>query len=97
LKFDPSLLIDIHETRILYLLNLFLTITKNSIDNFKPNVLCQYLFILSKNLTKYYENVSIKDTVDLNLKYNRLLFLVAISEIIKKSLFLLGIDTLERM
>jgi len=63
-----------------------------------PSPLCDYLFDLAKAFSSWYESApSLKKEENVDVQATRLQFVEAISLVIKQGLFLLGIDTLERM
>lgn len=65
-------------------------------ETFKPNIIADYLFELSKKFNSFYNNCPILNQED-ELLYSRALIAKITGETIKDGLSLLGIKTLERM
>jgi len=78
------------------LLNFWHTVSSAQQSN-SPKVLCDYVFDLAKSFSVCYENVSIKYAETPQLQATRLAFVQAISLILRQTLLLLGIRTLDRM
>ena len=97
IKPDYSLLIHEHERKVLTILNLFLDYAQQSCDSYKPHIMCNYLYSLSKYFSRMYESVSVKKAETAQLKVTRLIFVDAIGTSLKQGLDLLGITTLEKM
>ncbi|MGL4393187.1 MAG: arginine--tRNA ligase [Fusobacteriaceae bacterium] len=67
-----------------------------SIETWRPNLIADYLFELSKKFNSFYNSCPILNQEDKTL-YSRLLLSKIVAETIKIGLELLGIKTLERM
>lgn len=62
-----------------------------------PHILCSYLYKLSVLFSSFYENCSILQNKNINIKYSRLKLAILTARILKKGLNLLGIKTTEYM
>jgi arginyl-tRNA synthetase len=96
IKPDLSLLDHELEIKIINLLHMFMPTVQKSTELYKPHFICVYIYALSKNFSRYYELVKIRDSED-NLKVARLLLVESIGKVLKKGLDLLGIDVLDKM
>jgi arginyl-tRNA synthetase len=65
-------------------------------DEYRPNYLCNYLYELAGNFTRFYENCPVLKA-DEPQKQTRLLICDLTSKILKQGLNLLGIETAEHM
>ncbi len=65
-------------------------------ENYAPNILCNYLFNLARRYNLFYQNQPILKT-EKSLKKFRLLLTNSIAQVIKNGLYLLGIETVEKM
>lgn len=63
----------------------------------KPSVLCRYVVDLSQEFTSYYANTPILKDCDEETKKSRLFLIKQVSEVIKKSLNLIGVKVAEKM
>ena len=75
----------------------FSIIVKQASDQYSPNIICNYLYDLAKEFNSYYQEVSILKSETEELIQNRLSLVSAVAKIIKESLGLLNIETVERM
>ncbi len=64
---------------------------------YKPNILCSYLFELTQTYFSFFDQCSVKDASSESLKQSRLQLCDLTSRTIKTGLNLLGIGVLERM
>lgn len=65
--------------------------------DFRPNVLCHYLYQLCKDFSRMYDQCSVIHAQSLSLKATRALLIKAFGVQLKSGLSLLGIKVLERM
>jgi arginyl-tRNA synthetase len=72
-------------------------IVKEAGDNYSPALLANYTFELVKSFNNFYQNVSILNEADENIKNTRLLICNEIAKIIASSMELLGIKVPEKM
>ena len=66
-------------------------------ENFSPNLLCNFLFELAQKYNFFYNKVSILKADNPDLVEFRLTLTLAIAQVLKNGLSLLGIATPERM
>ncbi len=64
---------------------------------FAPNILCNYLFDLSQKFNLFYQKHQIINIEDEEVREFRLALTAATGQVIKNGLYLLGIETVERM
>ncbi|KKP38749.1 MAG: arginyl-tRNA synthetase, arginyl-tRNA synthetase [Candidatus Peregrinibacteria bacterium GW2011_GWF2_33_10] len=69
---------------------------KNSTLNYSPHFICHYLLDLTSEFSSWYAVNRVLDEKE-DLKNARLQLLEAVSKVFKNGLYLLGIETLERM
>ncbi len=72
-------------------------IVLDSANEFKPNILCNYLFELASKFNTFYNAVPVLITEDQNLRNQRLTLLTAAGNVLKHGLGLLGIGAPEQM
>ncbi|MBI2356681.1 arginine--tRNA ligase [Candidatus Dojkabacteria bacterium] len=72
-------------------------LVKNAANNISPHLLCRYIYELSESFNKFYGEFNIQNERDLNVKESRLRLVYITTEILKKALYILGIDTVEQM
>lgn len=89
--------IDEKELMVMRHLNQFPEILENVLDEYTPNLLCNYLFELAQNFNSFYQSVSVLNEPDENLKQFRLSLCMATAQVINNGLYLLGIEALEEM
>jgi arginyl-tRNA synthetase len=65
-------------------------------ETFKPNIIADYLFELAKKFNTFYNSCPILNQND-DILYSRGQLIKTISKILKEGLYLLGIETLEKM
>lgn len=66
-------------------------------ENGTPHILCNYLYNLSVLFSSFYESCPILSMQNNNIRYSRLQLIIYTAKILKKGLFLLGIETVEQM
>jgi len=96
-QIDWNLLRHPNEIAIINFLREFSSIVEQACESYRPSVLTQYLYQLSKQYSRMYESVSVKYAATPALCATRLALVEAVGNVIRKGLHLLGIDTLERM
>ncbi len=74
----------------------FETAIKNSALNYSPHYICHYLLELTAEFSSWYAVNRVLDEEE-DLKNARLYLLDTVSKVLKKGLYLLGIETLEKM
>ncbi|MBD3360474.1 arginine--tRNA ligase [Candidatus Peregrinibacteria bacterium] len=67
-----------------------------SAEEYKPNILANYMYELAQSFNSFYNSVSVLRARDVDLKY-RLQIVEAFSIILKNGLTLLGVEVLEEM
>ena len=67
------------------------------LTEYKPNLLCSYLFELTQVFFQFLEQCSVKDAETESLKQSRLQFCDLMSRTVEKGLGLLGISVIEQM
>ena len=99
LNIQPDYTLLSHETehQCILQLHLFWSTVQQCTQDKNPSGLCTYVYELAKLFTSFYEACSVANADTIQLKITRLQFIKAIGLTIKQSLYLLGIETLERM
>lgn len=72
-------------------------ILDNIAENFKPHLLCTYLFELASKINSWYGNNSLINEQDLDRKQALIIFCSLLKDHLWKSLELLGIEPVERL
>ena len=67
-----------------------------AIENYKPNILCDYLYELSQLYSSYYQNLPFLKAEE-GIRESRIKICSLTAKILKKGLYLLGIRTPERI
>ena len=78
------------------LLNFGLTLEAVAAE-FRPNFLCNYLFLLADNFTAFYENCPVLKAEDEALRTSRLTLCDLTARVLKQGLDILGIEVVEQM
>ncbi len=94
---DWSLLKHSAEHQLMQLLLGFHNVVIGATENYKPALLCTYLYEVAKRFNLFYHECSIGNAETLQLKSARLALAFATGEILKKGLSLLGIPAPNRM
>jgi arginyl-tRNA synthetase len=89
--------LDPKERSVVKLITRYPEIVEKSASNFAPNLLCEYLFELSKKFNTFYNDLSILNAESEESKLFRLSLCSNVREILKDGLWLLGIAAPERM
>jgi arginyl-tRNA synthetase len=66
-------------------------------EEYKPNLLCNYLHELAATFNNFYNNVPVMKEEDLAIRAQRLTLLLATANVLKNGLALLGIEAPEQM
>jgi len=88
---------NLEELLLLRLLFQFFEVAKEAIDNLAPNILCEYLFTLSKSFNNFYQKYRILDPESVHKKQLRISLTKTIGIVLKNGLYLLGIAAPEKM
>ena len=83
--------INSEERDLARLLLYFPEIVAEAADLYAPNILCTYLFTLAQAFNLFYQKCPILENP------YRLKLTNAVAQVLKKGLYLLGIETVERM
>lgn len=73
------------------------TIVGQAVENYRPNVVCNYLYEVAKQFSQFYHECPIGQAETEGLKQDRLLLAGATARVLKHGLALLGIPVPERM
>lgn len=68
----------------------FESVAKEAAENFSPNILCNYLFVLAQNFNLFYEK---KKIIGDPQEEQMLLITKAVGNVLERGLYLLGIET----
>lgn len=85
------------EIAILRTLYKFPEIVIDATANLAPNLLCSYLFDLAQKFNLFYKKHKVLKAESKELREARLALTAAVAQVIKKGLYLLGIEVLEKM
>jgi arginyl-tRNA synthetase len=96
-KADWSLLKHELEEKLLNKMQQFHSVLQKASERYEPQGLCIYLYELSKDFSRMYDQCSVLHAESEELRTSRALLVDACGRIIKTGLGLLGIKTLERM
>ena len=66
-------------------------------EEYKPNLLANYLYELASLFSRFYQEVSVMQETDLQKKYFRLQLISATAQILSNGLYLLGIESPDQM
>ena len=87
---------EIIERRLAIKLLKFPDAINAAIENYKPNILCDYLYELSQLYSSYYQNLPFLKAEE-GIRESRIKICSLTAKILKKGLYLLGIRTPERI
>ena len=85
------------EFSVLRLLNQFDEVVQHAASDYAPHHICTYLFELAQGYNSFYNSLQILNADKEHEKHFRLALTTATSLILKKGLWLLGIETVEQM
>lgn len=78
-------------------LDSFKDVISNASEKLAPNLICNYVYDLTKSFSNYYHDYSILNAENEEIKCMRLQLLKSIGTVIKISLNILGIDVMDRI
>lgn len=96
-KVNWGLLVHPSEKRLMQSMMGFHSIVLGATENYKPHLLCTYLYELAKRFNHFYHECSIGQADSEELKLARLALSQAVGLVLKNGLGLLGIPSPERM
>lgn len=85
------------ESNLIQLLSIFPTIVREAGQTFSPAVIANHIYELVKEYNQFYHDYSILREENPDLKYFRLQLSASVADVIKKGMYLLGIEVPERM
>lgn len=95
-KINTKSLNDPLERQIFIIMNNFYTIIESAATRYNPAALCEYLYNLCKAFNLWYESITrLIDESDLELLNARIYFIHSVSLLLKRGLYLLGIETVD--
>lgn len=94
---DWSLLTEPAEENLLNQMDQLEKVVARARDEYRPQLVCMYLYSLSKDLSRFYDSCPVLKAGSDELKLARLRLVDAVGRVIQKGLALLGIPTLERL
>lgn len=94
---DIIKLVDPIEYKIVHELYRFPEVIQELLQSYEPAHLTKYLFNLTQQFSKFYEQINILYEDDLVLKASRIRLICAIKTVLENGLKILGIDTIEHM
>lgn len=83
------------ENKIIKKLYLFPEIIDDLLKSNEPSHLTKYLFYLTQDFSKFYENISIKNEKEEVLKNSRIRLIKCIKTVLENGLSILGINTVD--
>jgi arginyl-tRNA synthetase len=95
-KYDASLLREEVELKLLKNMARFPEIVKNATDNYSPNAIANYIFVLAQDFNSFYQTLQVLKTEE-NLKNARLKLVEAFTIVLKSGMYLLNIPFIEKM
>ena len=96
-SFDAIKLVDPIEYKIVHELYRFPKVIQELLQSYESAHLTKYLFNLTQQFSKFYEQINILYEDDLVLKASRIRLICAIKTVLENGLKILGIDTIEHM
>lgn len=88
--------LNVEERSLARLIHFYPQIVADSATNFAPSTLCKYLFELASAFNSFYAKYKILGESD-DIVEKRLVLTAATAQVLKNGLYLLGIETVERM
>ena len=85
------------EMNLVQKLDSFKDVISNASEKLAPNLICNYVYDLTKSFSNYYHDYSILNAENEEIKCMRLQLLKSIGTVIKISLNILGIDVMDRI
>ncbi len=96
-KIDLSVLNTVQEVELIKSLEKFKSIIQKAANDYEPSVLARYLIDVATLFSRFYNECSVANVEDENLKLARCILVYSTSIVIKKGLGILGIDCPEKM
>ncbi len=96
-KINENIEMDKTERELVVLLSRFPEAIEDALSVYMPNLLANYLFQLAQKANEFYHSHPVMQEADESKKQFKLSLIGAISLILKKGLYLLGIDSPEEM
>jgi len=96
-EIDYSKLDSKEEFELIKTLEGFNKAINHSIDKFEPSVVTRYAVDVAKAFNKFYNAHRISNVEDISLKNARLKMVEAVCQVIKNSLYLIGLEVVEKM
>ena len=90
-------LVEDQERNVALHLNHFNDVVENALKNYKSNLLCNYLYDLSKSFNQFYANCPILKCEDEKIRAARLSLSQQVANTLERGLALLGIECPKRM
>lgn len=85
------------ELQLMILLGQLNSVVSQAVENYRPNVVCNYLYEVAKQFSQFYHECSIGHAETLELKQDRLMLAAATGRVLKQGLGLLGIPVPDKM
>ena len=85
------------EHKIVKELSLFPEVIDSLLKSNEPSHLTKYVFLVASLFSTFYEQVNISNESNIVLKSSRIRLLKCISKVLKNSLTILGIETIEQL
>lgn len=85
------------EMSLVQKLDNFKNVMSNASEKLAPNLICNYVYDLTKSFANYYHDYSILNAENEDIKCMRLQLVKSIGNVIKISLNILGIDVIDRI
>jgi len=97
IEFDPSLLDSEIEREVIKNLGEFSIAVEKSALDYNPSVICNYLYDLSRNFSRFYHDNQILKAETKSLVKSRVILSKMVLQVLKNSFKLIGIPFLEKM
>ena len=94
---DWSLLTADAEKRLLNAMSKFAEVLERAAEEYKPNLVCTYLYNLTKDYSRFFNECPIRQAETEALKVTRALLNDAFGLLLQQGLLLLGIRTVDRI
>lgn len=92
-----NLLKEDAELSLIQKLDNFKDVMASALDKLTPNLICNYVYDLTKSFSTYYNSYSVLNAESEDLKMARINLIKAVALVIKTSLEILGIDTIDKI
>jgi arginyl-tRNA synthetase len=94
---DARIALNVKEKNLLKLIHEYPSVIKASANSFNPSLIVNYIYDLVKEFNQFYHDYSILKEEDNAIRDFRLVLSDVVSDIVKRSMELLGIEMPERM